>query len=57
MVPDKDNNMDDITLGFDNIEGYIKESPYFGALIGRHANRIENAEFELNDITYKLAKK
>ncbi len=55
-VPDKNGQLADITLGFDGLEGYLRPGPYFGALIGRHANRIENSEFELNGINYQLAK-
>jgi len=42
-VPDKHGNIQDVALGFDNIEGYLrKDNPYFGAAIGRVANRIGN---------------
>ncbi|ANX00782.1 galactose mutarotase [Thermoclostridium stercorarium] len=54
-VPDKNGRMDDVVLGCDSLEDYSK-SPYFGAIIGRHANRIENAVFELNGKEYRLAK-
>ena len=40
MVPDKEGKMQDIVLGFDNIEDYINISNDFGATIGRYANRI-----------------
>lgn len=56
LVPDNKGRFGDITLGFDNLEGYLNGHPYFGALVGRHANRIENAQFELNGNTYKLYK-
>ena len=46
--------LDDVTLGYDSIDGYLKSSPYFGALIGRYGNRIANAQFELEGNTYKL---
>lgn len=55
-IPDKDGKIDDITLGFDSLEDYCNVPYFFGALIGRHANRIENSEFELNGITYHLAR-
>ena len=56
-VPDKDGKLADVTLGYDNLKGYLEDDgTYFGALIGRHANRIEKAEFELNGVVYKLAK-
>ena len=54
-VPDKNGKLTDVTLGYDTLDGYLKKGPYFGALIGRHANRIENSEFELNGVTYRLA--
>jgi aldose 1-epimerase len=46
----------DVVLGFDNLDGYLKGSPYFGALIGRYGNRIGNARFTLDGHTYELAK-
>ncbi|HOJ80654.1 MAG TPA: aldose epimerase family protein, partial [Clostridiales bacterium] len=55
-VPDRDGHIDDVNLGYDNLEQYLKLGQYFGAIIGRHGNRIENAEFELNGVTYHLAK-
>jgi len=54
-VPDKNGKLADITLGFDTLEGYIKGHPYFGATVGRYANRIGGASFKLNNIEYKLA--
>ena len=45
LVPDKNGNIKDVVLGFDNYEGYlgkVVKSPYFGALIGRFANRYVN---------------
>lgn len=53
-VPDRDGKIDDITLGYDNLDGYLKSSPYFGALIGRYGNRIGKAQFKLDGNTYKL---
>ena len=55
-VPDRDGNLGDIVLGFDNIKDYENDSPYFGSLIGRYGNRIGNAQFTLDGTTYKLAK-
>ena len=54
-VPDKNGKLADITLGFDTLEGYIKGHPYFGATVGRYANRIGGARFKLNDVEYQLA--
>ena len=47
MVPDKDGNMVDVVLGFDNINDYMTQSSDFGASIGRYANRIAGGKFEL----------
>jgi len=55
-VPDKEGNPVDIVLGYDSLEGYLKDTYYFGATIGRYANRIANGEFRLDGKTYKLAK-
>lgn len=55
-VPDKEGKMDDVVLGYDQFESYLEGSPFFGALIGRHANRIEGARFELNGKEYELLK-
>ena len=54
-VPDRDGKLCDVVLGYDNLNGYIKNSPYFGALIGRYGNRIGNAKFTLDGKTYTLA--
>src|SRR5450432_2133777 len=54
-VPDRTGHLDDVVLGFDNVDDYVKSSPYFGASIGRVANRIKRARFELGGKTYTLA--
>ena len=54
-VPDRDGNLADITLGFDKLDGYIGVHPYFGAIVGRYANRIGKAAFKLDGVEYKLA--
>ncbi len=54
-VPNKDDNFGDVVLGYDNLTGYLKQSPYFGAIIGRYANRIAKGEFTLEGTTYQLA--
>jgi aldose 1-epimerase len=54
IVPDKDGKMGDVVLGFDSLDQYIRESPYFGAIIGRFGNRIAHGTFQLNDSTYHL---
>ncbi len=54
-VPDKAGKLADIVLGYESLEQYVKASPYFGATAGRIANRIKNAQFQLEGKTYKLA--
>lgn len=54
-VPDRDGKLVDVCLGYDSIEEYESQNGCLGAVIGRHANRIGNAEFTLNGKTYKLA--
>jgi len=54
-VPDRKGVMADVALGFDALQGYLGEHPYFGAIVGRYGNRIGNARFSLNGTTYKLA--
>ncbi|AUX47321.1 aldose 1-epimerase [Sorangium cellulosum] len=54
-APDKAGKIGDIVLGYDNLDGYLKNSPYFGSTVGRVANRIKNAQFQLEGKTYKLA--
>jgi aldose 1-epimerase len=55
-VPDRNGQLADIVLGFDSLDEYRKSSPYFGAIIGRVANRIAGAAFDLEGKHYKLAK-
>jgi len=43
-----------VVLGFDQFDGYPAHSPHFGSLAGRVANRIKNASFELDGVTYNL---
>lgn len=54
IMRDKENKYSDIVLGFDDIEDYKTQDKYFGALIGRVANRIGNGKFELNGDKYIL---
>jgi len=56
VTPDRNGVLENVVLGFDTIEEYVKHSPFFGAVIGRVAGRIQNAEFDLNGETYQLAK-
>jgi aldose 1-epimerase len=54
-VPDKNGHFDDVVLGHDDLEGYLTNSPFFGALIGRYGNRIAKGHFTLDGVTYTLA--
>jgi len=54
-VPDRNGNLADIVLGYDTLDEYIKNNPYFGAIVGRYGNRIGKARFTLNGVEYKLA--
>ena len=54
-VPDKDGNLADVTLGFDSMEGYIKDHGCMGETIGRYGNRIGKGTFTLDGVTYQLA--
>ncbi len=56
-VPDREGKLADVVLGFDDIPGYKNPlNPYFGAIIGRVANRIANAEFTIDGVTYHVTK-
>lgn len=54
-VPDRSGQFTDVVLGYDKLDDYIKDSPYFGALIGRYGNRIAKGKFTLNGKEYTLA--
>lgn len=54
-TPDRTGTLGDIVLGYDNIDGYVASSPYFGALVGRYANRIAKGRFTLDGTSYHLA--
>jgi aldose 1-epimerase len=55
-TPDRRGRMADIVLGYDDLPGYLADQSYFGALIGRYANRIGQAKFTLNGVEYQLAR-
>jgi len=54
-VPDRNGKMDDVVLGFNDLDSYLKGHPYFGAIVGRYGNRIAKGRFTLNGFEYKLA--
>jgi aldose 1-epimerase len=54
-VPDRNGKFGDVVLGYDDLPDYIKDSPYFGALIGRYGNRIAKGKFTLDGKEYTLA--
>ena len=54
-VPDKAGKVADVTLGYDTLEGWLKSTSYFGATVGRYANRIAKGKFTLDGKTYTLA--
>lgn len=56
QVPDPQGNMQELTLGFDRLDDYLTHEFYFGATIGRVANRIANAEFNYQKKDYFLSK-
>lgn len=55
-TPDRNGKMENVVLGFENLEQYEKQNPFFGALVGRYGNRIAKGKFTLNDREYILAK-
>lgn len=56
FVPDKAGKQIDVVLGYDDVKGYEEGTVFFGATVGRSANRIGEAAFELNGVTYQLEK-
>jgi aldose 1-epimerase len=55
-VPDRGGKFADVVLGFDSLPEYLSDGTFFGALVGRYANRIGGAHFTLDGIQYKLEK-
>lgn len=54
-VPDRNGKMGDVALGYETLDEYIKNNPYFGCLVGRYGNRIAKGKFMLNKKEYTLA--
>ncbi len=54
-IPDADGNLVDVVLGFDTLDEYLGDHPYFGAIVGRCANRIAGGRFTLEGRTHQLA--
>lgn len=55
QTPDLNGRFADVVLGYDHLDGYLKSTPYFGALIGRYGNRIAQGKFSLDGVEYQLA--
>ena len=55
LAPDRHGKVADVVLGFDNLDDYLGNNPFFGALVGRYANRIAKAGFTLDGVEHKLA--
>lgn len=53
-TPDRDGNFADIVLGYDDLDGYLRDTSYFGAVVGRYANRIAGGRFTLDGEVYTL---
>jgi aldose 1-epimerase len=54
-VPDRGRHLDDVVLGYDSLDGYVRNTPYLGAVVGRYANRIAHGTFTLDGTMYRLA--
>jgi aldose 1-epimerase len=54
-TPDRSGRFADIVLGYDSLSGYLRDTPYFGAIVGRFGNRIARGRFTLDGKTYSLA--
>jgi aldose 1-epimerase len=53
-VPDANQDIDDIVLGYDTLDEYVADTNYFGCTVGRYANRIAGGNFRIDDIEYQL---
>ena len=55
-VPGRQAKIEDVALGYDSLEGYVNDKAYFGATVGRYANRIAHGQFKLDGHVYNLPK-
>ncbi len=55
-APDRNGKLDDVVLGYDSADKYVAKTPYFGAIVGRYANRIAHGSFQINGRTYSISK-
>jgi aldose 1-epimerase len=55
IVPDRNGKKENVTLGYDNLDGYVNGDPYFGKVVGQYANRIAKGKFTLDGVDYTLA--
>src|SRR5215472_4954379 len=55
-VPDRAGKLADVVLGYDDLQGYVTDTAYFGAIIGRYANRIAHGQFTLNGASFSVQK-
>lgn len=53
-VPDLNGNLIDVALGFNDFDSYLEGHPYFGAIVGRYANRIDNGSFSIDENDYSI---
>ncbi|MCY4014242.1 MAG: galactose mutarotase [Gammaproteobacteria bacterium] len=54
-VPDRDGRLGHVALGYDRLDDYVADNPFFGTITGRYANRIAGGRFELDGETWQLA--
>ncbi|WP_299991563.1 aldose epimerase family protein [uncultured Pontibacter sp.] len=55
QTPDREGNLGEVALGFNNVDGYVPNDPHFGGIVGRYANRIAKGKFTLDGEEYTLA--
>src|SRR5512135_1110723 len=55
LVPDRRGRLDDVVLGYDTLEGYVRDRSFIGSIVGRYGNRIAGGRFLLDGTEYRLA--